>query len=91
MPIGHTQCGMVNLMSRKRALVDGLVEGARWERNRRRKITSSTSPPTCEIGNEVEVVVSEAERLRLRYPEVEVASMLYKVEDDRLYLIRDSA
>lgn len=42
-----------------------------------------------EIGNKVDLVVSEAKWLRLRYPRVAVAPMLYKVDDDRLYLIRE--
>ena len=30
--IGHTQCGMVNLMGRENSFIEGLVEGAGWER-----------------------------------------------------------
>ncbi|MFV9510818.1 hypothetical protein [Tepidibacillus sp. LV47] len=42
-----------------------------------------------EIGNEVDFVLSEVKRLRLRYPKIMVAPLLYKVEDNRLYLIRE--
>lgn len=87
--IGHTQCGMVNLMARKQAFVQGLVEGAGWEQSAAEDHFLHFSP-IFEIGSEVDFVVSEAKRLRLRYPKVEVAPMLYKVEDNRLYLIRES-
>ena len=43
--------------------------------------------PIFEIGSEIDFVCSEANRLRLRYPKIPVAPMLYKVEDNRLYLI----
>lgn len=86
--IGHTNCGMVNLMARKRAFVDGLVD-AGWERDVAEDHFHHFSP-IFEIGNEVDFVLSEAKRLRLRYPLVRVAPLLYRVEDNRLYLIRES-
>ena len=42
-----------------------------------------------DIGNEVDFVLSEAKRLRLRYPKVLVVPMIYKIEDNRLYLIEE--
>jgi carbonic anhydrase len=35
----------------------------------------------------MDFTVSEAKRLRLRYPAILVAPMIYKVEDKRLYLL----
>jgi carbonic anhydrase len=43
-----------------------------------------------EIGDETEFVLAEAQRLRRRYPAIPVAPMIYKVEDNRLYLPRES-
>ena len=43
-----------------------------------------------EIGNEIDFILSEVKRLRLRYPGIPVAPMLYRVEDNRLYLIEES-
>ena len=40
-----------------------------------------------EIGSETAFILSEVKRLRLRYPKVRVALMLYRVEDNRLYLL----
>lgn len=85
--IGHTQCGMVNLMARQRAFVEGLVE-AGWDELAAQDHFYHFSP-IFEIGSEIDFVVSEAKRLRLRYPKVLVTPMLYRVEDNRLYLIGD--
>ena len=35
----------------------------------------------------MDFVLSEAKRLRLRYPKIQVAPLLYRVEDNLLYLI----
>lgn len=43
-----------------------------------------------EIGNEVDFVLSEAKRLRLRYPKIIIAPLLYRVEDNRLYLVQEA-
>lgn len=86
--IGHTQCGMVNLMAQKQAFVDGLVDGAGWERTAAEDHFLQFSP-IFEIGSEIDFVISEAKRLRLRYPRIEVAPMMYRVEDSRLYLPRE--
>ncbi|MDO9300698.1 MAG: carbonic anhydrase [Anaerolineales bacterium] len=86
--IGHTQCGMVNLISRKTAFINGLVENAGWERESAEEHFIHYAP-MFEIGNEVDFVLSEAKRLRLRYPGIQVAPLLYRVEDNLLYFIRE--
>lgn len=86
--IGHNNCGMVNLAGRKEQFVDGLVQRAGWEREWAEEHFLHFAP-LFEIGNEIDFVLSEVQRLRLRYPKITVAPMLYKVEDNRLYLIRE--
>lgn len=86
--IGHTQCGMVNLMARKQAFVTGLVEGAGWDPEVAEDHFYHFSP-IFEIGSEIDFVVSESNRLRLRYPKIIVAPLLYRVEDNRLYLVKE--
>lgn len=86
--MGHTQCGMVNLMSRQKSFIDGLVEHAGWDREMAEQHFMHFAP-MFEIGNEVDFILSEAKRLRSRYPRIEIASMIYKVEDNRLYLVGD--
>lgn len=87
--IGHTQCGMVNLASRKEAFIDGLVSNAGWEPVQAEEHFHHFAP-MFEIGNEIDFVLGEAKRLRQRYPKVQVAPMLYKVEDSLLYYIEEN-
>lgn len=86
--IGHTQCGMVNLATRQEQFVQGLIARAGWSREQAQEHFNHLAP-LFEIGNEVDFVLHEAARLRLRYPKIEVAPLLYRVEDNRLYLIRE--
>jgi carbonic anhydrase len=87
--IGHNQCGMVNLMARRDLFIRGLVENAGWEKEWAEEHFMHFAP-MFEVGNEVDFVLSEAKRLRLRYPKIQVAPLLYRVEDNRLYFIRES-
>jgi len=87
--IGHNSCGMVNLPARREAFVNGLVENAGWDREWAEQHFMHFAP-MFEIGNEVDFVLSEAKRLRLRYPKVLVAPLIYRVEDNRLYQLRES-
>ena len=88
--IGHTQCGMVNLIARKEQFVNGLVESAGWPRETAEEQFLHFAP-MFEIGNETDFILSEVKRLRLRYPKIPVAPLLYRVEDNRLYLIKETA
>lgn len=87
--IGHNHCGMVNLISRKDQFIQGLVETAGWETQWAEEHFMHFAP-LFEIGNEVDFILSETKRLRLRYPKIQVAPLLYLVEDNRLYLIREN-
>lgn len=87
--IGHNNCGMVNLMSRREEFINGLVENAGWTTEEAEDHFYHYEP-VHEIGNEIDFVSSEAKRIRLRYPKVIVAPMLYKVEDNKLYLLEEA-
>jgi len=87
--IGHNHCGMVNLVARKELFINGLMENAGWERDQAEEHFMQLAP-MFEIGNEVDFVLSEVKRLRLRYPKIQVAPLLYKVEDNLLYQINES-
>ncbi len=86
--IGHTNCGMVNLISRKEQFIKGLVETAGWDRDQAEDHFLHFAP-MFEIGSAPEFILSETKRLRLRYPKIMIAPMLYKVEDNRLYFIKE--
>lgn len=87
--IGHNHCGMSNLVSRKDQFVQGLVENAGWEREKAEEHFRHFAP-MYEIGNEIDFILSETARLRRRYPGIQVAPLLYRVEDNLLYLIREA-
>jgi len=84
--IGHTNCAMVNLISRKTLFVNGLVSNAGWSIERAEEHFMNYAP-MFEIENEVNFTLSEAKRLRQRYPRIKVAPLLYKLEDNKLYQI----
>lgn len=86
--IGHNQCGMVNLAARKETFIEGLVENTGWERDLAEQHFMNFAL-LFEIGNEIDFVSSEAKRLRLRYPKIQVAPLLYKVEDNLLYQVKE--
>ncbi len=84
--IGHTNCGMVNLMSRREQFIQGLVEKAGWDEKRAEEHFMNYAP-MFEIDNAIDFVVSEANRLNEKYPKIAVSPLMYKVEDNMLYLI----
>lgn len=85
---GHNQCGMVHLMRRKQQFIEGLVEGAGWDREKAEDHFLNLVP-MFEIGNEIDFVLSEVRRLRFEYPKITIAPMLYRIEDNHLYIIRE--
>jgi len=87
--IGHNKCGMVNLTSKRQMFISGLVEHAGWEKEFAEEHFSSLAP-MFEIGNEIDFILSETVRLRARYPKIKVAPMFFKVEDSKIYLIREN-
>lgn len=88
--IGHNLCGMVNLLSKKDEFINGLVEGAGWSREQAEE-QFMNSAPKFEIGNEIDFILSETRRLRLQYPKIQIAPIIYLVEDNKLYLIKETS
>ena len=86
--IGHNNCGMVNLISRKNEFIDGLVNSAGWDRDKAEKHFYHFAP-MFEIGNETDFTLSETKRLRLRYPKIRIAPLFYLVDDNKLYFIKE--
>ena len=88
--IGHTQCGMVDLPSRREQFVEGLVARAGWSRAEA-EAHFDRYAPIFGIHDAAEFVAAEAARLRERYPLVPVGALLYRVEDSRLYQLEAEA
>lgn len=87
--IGHSNCGMVNLMSKKNQFIEKLSENGGWTLEQAEEHFNNYAP-MFEINNEIDFILSETLRLRQRYPKVHIAPMYYKVEDNLLYLIKES-
>lgn len=87
--IGHTNCGMVNLLARRERFIDGLVEHAGWQREAAAEHFDQ-SVPHFEIRDPIVFASKQAKRLRSLYPRIQVAPLLYRVEDNRLYQIQES-
>lgn len=74
--IAHSNCGMVNLSARRDQFVHGLVQNAGWQEGMALEHFHHYAP-LFEIGNEIEFVLSETNRLRKRYPAVTIAPLYY--------------
>jgi carbonic anhydrase len=86
--LAHNHCGMVNLISKQQSFIDGLVE-AGWEREFAEQHFMHFAP-LFEIGNEIDFVLAEAKRLRQRYPNILVAPLYYRIEDNSILLVQES-
>ena len=85
--IGHNNCGMVNLIARKDQFIEGLIATG-WDKTQAEDHFFHFAP-MHEIGNETDFILSETKRLRLRYPNIKIAPMLYLVENNKLYFIKE--
>lgn len=84
--IGHSDCGMVNLNSKKEKFVNGMVYYAGWQQEEADEYFKANSP-RFEIHDETDFIMTQANRLRELFPKIAIAPMLYRVEDGWIYLI----
>ena len=86
--IAHTDCGMARLDASRERFVQGLMDAAGWEEARAVKHFED-SAPKFGMRDEVDFVLKEAARLRAIYPRIDVVPLLYRVEDDLLYQLKE--
>lgn len=86
--IAHSNCGMVNLASNKDLFIEKLSENGGWTTEQAEEHFNNYAP-MFEINNEIDFILSETNRLRQRYPKIQIAPMYYKVEDNLLYMIKE--
>jgi carbonic anhydrase len=84
--IAHNNCGMVNLVARKKEFITGLIKNAGWTKEAAEEQFMNLAP-MHEIGNGIDFVMSEKHRLSKKYPKVKIAPLYYKIEDNKLYYI----
>jgi carbonic anhydrase len=86
--IGHDNCGMVHLESKREKFIEGLVENAGWTKTQAEEHFRSFAP-MFEIENEINFLLSETKRLREKYPKILIASLFYKLDDNMLYQVEE--
>jgi carbonic anhydrase len=84
--LAHTDCGMAHVTAKRGAFVRGLVERGGWPAVEAARHFDRYAE-RYQIGEALAFVCGEADRLRRLYPRVQVAPLLYRVEDDRLVQI----
>ncbi len=87
--VGHNHCGMVEVTKKKDSFVKGLVENAGWEKENAEAHFLHFAP-MFEIDNEIDFVLSETLRLRQQYPLIQIAPLMYRVEDNLLSVIKET-
>lgn len=86
--IAHTDCGMAKLDQNREQFIQGLMDAAGWDESRAVKHFED-SAPKFGMRDEVDFVLKEAARLRAIYPRIKIVPLLYRVEDDLLYQLKD--
>ena len=86
--IAHTDCGMAKLDQSREQFIQGLMDAAGWDESRAVKHFEE-SAPKFGMRDEVDFVLKEAARLRAIYPRIKIVPLLYRVEDDLLYQLKD--
>ena len=84
--IGHDQCGMSGLDGKRDAIINGLIDGAGWERDAAERHFDECAP-SYEIGDPVKFTLAQVQGLRQQFPEVVVASLFYELGDGMLRVI----
>lgn len=87
--IGHNNCGMVNINERKTAFIEGLENSAGWNKEKATEYFE-TNVGKYDIGNEIDFILNQASQLRKIFPKIVVAPLIYLVEDNKLYLIKEN-
>lgn len=86
--IGHSECLMLDVASKREAFVSGLVTNANWDREKAAEHFDQDSV-RYDLGDIVASVWQEALWLRDRYAGVCVAPLFFSLEDRCLYQVDD--
>lgn len=84
--IGHNHCGMEKLDDRKAEFIEGMIRNAGWKAENAASHFENLSP-FFEIGDAIEFLLCETDRLRKRYPKVKVAPLYFDEETGKLMQI----
>jgi carbonic anhydrase len=86
--IGHTQCGMTRVLEQREQFIQGLVKRAGVTPEVARAHFDASAPGYA-ITSPVDSILHKAKVVQKHLPDVLVAPLLYRVEDDQLAQIND--
>jgi carbonic anhydrase len=86
--IGHNHCGMVNLAARQELFIHGLTKKAGWSHSAAAELFERDAP-RCEIEDEIKYLFNDLSRLRAKFPKITIEPLMYLVEDNQLYQIKE--
>lgn len=87
--IGHNECRMVDVASKRDSFVTGLIENAGWDRHQAEEHFARYAA-RYSLEDVVEFVWHEAKRLRKKYPGINVAPLVCSLNDQSLCQVADS-
>lgn len=85
--IGHTDCGMKNLDTKRDAFISGMQEHAGWSQARAESFFLANNA-TFHMEDPALFVQLEAQRFQSMYPRIRFQPFLYDVADGRLAIVQ---
>jgi SulP family sulfate permease len=86
--IAHNDCAMANTAQHRKQFVEVLSNEIGWEGKKAEEFFDEHAR-SREIGNEIDFVLQEAQRIEGLFPGLRVLPLLFRVDDGKLYLIYD--
>jgi|CXWL01.1.fsa_nt_gi carbonic anhydrase len=86
--IGHNDCRMVNLLSRKEDFIKGIMKNASWSRKKATEHFDQFAPQ-FHLEDEKSFILSEQKRLQKLFPHTTIVPMMYNIENNNISLIRE--
>jgi len=84
--VGHTNCRLVELRNQREAFVEQMISAAGWARSAAEQHFDHWSDLFA-IDDPASFAAVEAARLRIRYPKIPVAALLYDTAEEMLLQI----
>lgn len=84
--IGHTDCKMVNITSRKKSFIDGITTALGWNKQKAEQLFNANAPHFA-IEDEVMFIKQQTDHLRTIFTNTLIVPLLYNNNDHKLYLL----
>jgi len=87
--IAHNNCGMVGLNTNKDKIISGLINRVGWDRKVAKDYFNNYAHE-FEIKDEIDFILNETKRLRNIFLKINIAPLLYNIDDQLLYQVNES-